>query len=82
MQRLLAGATCTGVLPAPETARAFHFETGGGGELVAAWATAGSTQVALPWRPAARIAQAGATVDAPAGAAVTVTGEVSYFVAP
>ena len=82
MQRLLAGATCTGVLQTPPTARAYRFETAGGGELVAAWASAGSPEMALPWRPAARIAQAGPGAEPPTGPAATVTGEVSYFVAP
>jgi tRNA A-37 threonylcarbamoyl transferase component Bud32 len=79
LQRLLGGATCTGVLPAPSGAHLYRFVTSAGNELVAGWSSAGAVDVELPWRPDARIEQSGTEGAAPGSSRVRLGGGVAYF---
>jgi hypothetical protein len=79
LQRLLGGATCEGVLPAPAGAFLYRFTTAAGGELAAGWSAAGAVEADLPWRPRAVVAQGGAEAAPPAGPRVRLGGAVAYF---
>lgn len=79
LQRLLGGAVCEGVLPAPHGAHLYRFRRAEGGELVAAWSAAGEIEAELPWKPSAHVERGGGEGRPPAVPRVRLSGSVAYY---
>jgi hypothetical protein len=79
LQRMLAGATAVGTLPAPPAASLSRFAAADGGERLAGWSIAGEQEVETPWPSALRIGQLGDESEPAGGPRLRLRPSVAYL---